>query len=152
MIKKPEKPYYLGGPMSGIPQFNFPEFDRITKLLREDGWYIRSPAELDSLEVRKDALDSDDGMVRKGAMVEETWSDFLARDVIIVNDLCSGIILIPGWEKSRGACLECYVAMSGGKPVYAYIENSRDGYVVTPIPYSVAGTYILKQLSHKEPA
>jgi len=53
--------YYLAGPMTGLPQFNFPEFDRVAASLRSDGLNIISPAELDDSETRDAALSSPDG-------------------------------------------------------------------------------------------
>ena len=43
----PDDPfYYLGGPMSNIPQFNFPRFHEVADTLRASGYNIVSPAEL----------------------------------------------------------------------------------------------------------
>lgn len=49
---------YLAGPMSNIPQFNFPAFDDAAADLRARGWDIVSPAELDRPEVRPNAADA----------------------------------------------------------------------------------------------
>lgn len=112
---------YLGGPMSGLPQFNFPAFDAAAAHLREQGWEIVSPAELDSDEVREQALASADGrsVVRENDTAQ-TWGDFLARDVKLIADDVQAIILLPGWSGSRGALLETFVGLLSGKDFYLY--------------------------------
>lgn len=104
--------WYLCGPMSGVPQFNVPLFDRVTAELRARGMDVTSPAELDSPAVRAAALESVDGKPgAQGSVANETWGDMLARDVKIIADELDGIILLPGWWRSRGARLEVFVGL-----------------------------------------
>ena len=109
------KPYYLAGPMSGLPQLNFPAFDAAAIELREMGYDIMSPAEVDDEETRAAALLSDGELTDRG-----TWGDFLSRDIKLLVDECRDIILLPGWEKSRGARLEAFAAINCGYMVYCY--------------------------------
>jgi hypothetical protein len=95
--------WYLAGPMSGYDQQNFPLFDRVAKTLREQGYDIVSPAELDSPEERAIAL--------ANARSASTWGDFLSRDVKIIADQVQGIIFLPDWSMSRGARLEATVGL-----------------------------------------
>ena len=54
--------WYLAGPMSGIPQFNFPLFMKAAQELRDvHELDIVSPAELDDEETKAAALASPDG-------------------------------------------------------------------------------------------
>ena len=109
-------PYYLAGPMTGIPQFNFPLFFAVTEKLRGLGYEIISPAELDDEEDEGAAMSSPDGAVGSGtgSTVNKTWGDFLMRDVKLIADTCKGIIFLPGWQQSRGARLEAFVAILCG--------------------------------------
>lgn len=110
---------YIAGPMTGIPQFNFPAFDAAAEDLRNNGHEIVSPAELDDPESRAAAMASPDGAPGSGSSNGETWGDFLARDVKLIADTdIDGIVTLPGWEKSRGARLETFVAHLCGKPLY----------------------------------
>lgn len=109
MSAEKSRTYYLSGPMSGIPQFNFPMFDRIARSLRAQGYRVVSPAEMDDEAVRAAAVSSADGAAHSAG--GPTWGDFLARDVRIIADQVNGIILLPGWERSRGARLEAFVAL-----------------------------------------
>jgi hypothetical protein len=53
--------WYLAGPMTGIPAFNFPAFDLAAADLRAQGIDIVSPAELDDPETRRLNMASPDG-------------------------------------------------------------------------------------------
>lgn len=117
---------YLAGPMSGIPQFNFPEFYRVTKLLRErHRLEVVSPAELDAKHgVDKEAMASPDGDASK---LSTTWGDLLARDVkMIADENIDGIVFLPGWQKSRGARLEASVGLLCGAKFYYWIDDGLE--------------------------
>lgn len=123
---------YLAGPMSGIPQFNFPMFHSAAKVLRErHGFNLISPAEQDSPSVQKAAMASVDGKYdASGKVGGETWGDMLARDVkMLADDGIQGIVLLPGWEKSKGARLESFV---GTLCKLSFFEYVPDGQMVIP--------------------
>lgn len=117
------KRYYLAGPMSGIPQFNFPAFFDAARLLRERGLDVVSPAELDDPKTRDDALASPDGKLIDGKSSGQTWGDFLARDVKLIADQVQGIIFLPGWPRSKGAKLEAIVALLCKYEFHEYIGD-----------------------------
>lgn len=81
---------YISGPMSGIPDFNFPAFHTAAAALRAKGFDVVNPA-----EVNVDA-----------AM---TWEQCLRTDIKLLCD-CDALALLPGWENSKGAHLEVHVA------------------------------------------
>jgi hypothetical protein len=116
--------FYLAGPMTGIPQFNFPAFHEAAAKLRAAGYVIQSPAEMDDPKTTAAAMASPDGKPGSGSPNGDTWGDFLARDVKIIADGVHGIILMPGWEKSRGARLELFVSMLCGHWVYRYYPEA----------------------------
>ena len=79
---------YLSGPMSGIPENNFPAFHMWAARLREDGYEVVSPAEIQEAE---------------------SWELCLRADLREMCT-CDAIALMPGWEGSKGANLELHVA------------------------------------------
>ncbi len=114
---------YLAGPMTGIPQFNFPAFDEVARQLRSLGHEVVSPSELDTSDTRAWALASKNGVPPGGVTPEgETWGDILARDVKLVADSdIDAVVVLKGWERSRGALLETFVAGSLlGLPVLSW--------------------------------
>jgi hypothetical protein len=89
---------YLSGPMTGIPEHNFPAFNRATAELRALGIDVVNP-----VEVNPDATKS--------------WSQCLREDIKALCD-CQGIVLMPGWAQSNGAQLELHVAHRLGMNVH----------------------------------
>lgn len=113
--------WYLAGPMSGKPGFNYPEFDRIAAILRRQAYPIVSPAEFEHESHRKRIAEANGD--EDHDEIGTPWADCLARDVAVVsNPRCVGIILIDGWHESRGALLETQVASSLGKPLFEFSE------------------------------
>jgi len=118
---------YVAGPMTGYPQFNFPLFAKVTKILRDQGQEVISPAEQDPPEVQAAAIKSTDGHLHDGQIAGHTWGDCLARDVKIIADHeVDAICLLPGWEASRGACLEAFVGLLCGLEFFEYDDESSE--------------------------
>ena len=86
---------YLSGPMSNYEAQNHPAFDQNTKFLRDLGWTVISPAE----------MDRELGINLTGDLDEEQYLNTLRHDYRALTK-CDSIAFMPGWETSRGARLE----------------------------------------------
>lgn len=91
------KTIYISGPMTGLPDLNFPAFHAAAKRWRDLGHEVRNPAE----------INPDSSM---------SWEMCLRADVRALCD-CDTIVLLPGWEKSKGAHLELHIAHRLGMDV-----------------------------------
>lgn len=105
---------YLSGPMTGYAKFNFPMFEEATRYLRNQGWEIVSPAEMD-IEA---GLDPDSSL----PFTVKQYRDALARDLRAVMD-CDSLILLMGWERSSGAQAELALAKQLGHEIFLYTPN-----------------------------
>lgn len=126
---------YTAGPMTGRPQFNYPAFIAMAASLRAAGYEVVSPAELDDPDDKAAALASPDGhMLNYTGQTRKTWGDFLARDVkLLADDGIEGIVVLPGWESSRGARLETFVGRAMcNLPVYTWDATYQE---LRPVRY-----------------
>lgn len=89
--------WYVAGPMTGIPELNFPAFHAKAAELRALGFHVENPAEINADPKAK-------------------WEDCMRADIARLVT-CDAIVLLPGWEKSRGALLEHYLAETLGLTV-----------------------------------
>lgn len=107
------KTYYLAGPMRGYPRFNFDAFDAFDAAaedLRKRGFDILSPADLD----REVDFDPDKDIPDQAFMTAAARRDI---EAVFASD---GVVLLPGWEPSIGACMEKLLAHMLGKEVLTY--------------------------------
>jgi len=88
----PRLKVYIAGPMQGYPEHNYPAFFEAEELLTELGYEVFNPAKLHNPDDPK-----------------ATWEFCLKDDLKLVVD-CNMVVLLPGWQLSRGAQLEKYVA------------------------------------------
>ena len=86
---------YISGPISGLPDGNRPAFAEMAATLRSKGWEVVNPHELFAAEV------------------EESWEGYMRKDLAALLT-CTHIVLLPGWEQSRGARLEQLIADAVG--------------------------------------
>lgn len=105
---------YVAGPMQGIPEFNFPLFNAVTKVLRAAGHTVFNPAEKD-IE-RLDGVDLSKGNAT-GNIAEANKLGFslrhaLAEDTQFIALKADSILMLPGWEKSNGAQAEHRLAVA----------------------------------------
>lgn len=110
-VVAPER-YYLAGPMTGYEEYNAPAFREAAADLRARDYDIISPVEMDE----EDGVDLSDP-----ELGEDVYVNALERDIArITTSQVKGVIVLPGWEKSRGAALEVHVARELGKEILAY--------------------------------
>jgi hypothetical protein len=101
---------YICGPMSGIDDLNHPAFFEAESRLKERGYTTINPARMDE-ELGLDP--------HQGVMEPEFLKDAARRDLEAVI-ASGGIVLLPEWEKSKGAKAELAVAQWLGKKIYLY--------------------------------
>jgi hypothetical protein len=82
---------YIAGPMTGLPDLNFPAFNAEAERLRAAGHEVINPAEINA------------GRELEG------WHACMRRDIAALMT-CDVVQLLPGWQNSVGARIECDTA------------------------------------------
>jgi len=114
---------YLAGPMRGYPAFNFPAFHAAAASLREDGHEIFSPADNDIDKQGGKDFSSDYKTGDEDALAAATaWTirKALADDTAWICAHAEGIVMLPGWEASKGATAERALTIALNLPVFLY--------------------------------
>lgn len=138
-----EASYYLAGPMTGLPESNYPEFALAKLLLGEEKIQVKSPHEIDFMQHKfvrayqglcgRVLGKIQDLPVRVCKAVESDpihntepgslpYATYLKSGYKLLLE-CDGIILLHGWTKSRGVKHELYIARSLGYPVFVMGEG-----------------------------
>jgi hypothetical protein len=101
---------YICGAMRGIPQLNHPAFFEAEDTLKKKGHNVINPARMDQ-ELGLDPHNSQ--------MDSKFIEDCARRDIDAVFE-CDELVLLPNWEKSKGAKAEIAVAQWLSKPIRLY--------------------------------
>ena len=80
---------YIAGPMTGYPELNYPLFHSTAARLRAMGFEVISPAELNPITA--------------------PYREAMVNDILALVT-CDHIVMLDGWEKSKGASLERHIA------------------------------------------
>jgi hypothetical protein len=90
---------YVAGPMSGLPEHNFPAFHDAAARLRAAGYEVLNPAEQE--------FNGD---------LTKPWDFYLRRDIPLLCQ-CDAVALLDGFERSKGALLELHIASKLGMEI-----------------------------------
>lgn len=90
---------YIAGPMSGLPDFNYPAFFKAAERLRAAGYAVENPAE-----------NKPEG--------DASWLAFMRMSLVQISRV-DGLALLPGWQDSRGASLEVNIAEALGLTLWS---------------------------------
>jgi len=85
---------YLAGPMTGLPDLNFPAFNAEAARLRSLGHVVINPAEINP-------------------DVSSSWNTCMRADIAHLVT-CDTVAMLDGWTSSRGARLEHHIALELG--------------------------------------
>lgn len=105
---------YIAGPMRGKPYFNFPAFNKKAAELRAMGHTVFNPAERDN-EVHGTDISAGNVNGSEVLAAEEhgfNLRDALGDDLAWICSSADAIVLLPGWEKSKGARAEYATAVA----------------------------------------
>jgi nucleoside 2-deoxyribosyltransferase len=91
------KKVYISGPITGLPALNKPAFDAAADTLRAQGLQAVNPHD-------------------NGVPPAEAWDKHMRADIKLLMD-CDAVVLLQGWENSRGARIEMRLADSLGMPI-----------------------------------
>lgn len=92
---------YLAGPMTGLPDFNYPAFHAAAARLRALGHEVLNPAE-------------------NPVPPCGTWAGYM-RMALAQLVQCEAIALLPGWTESKGALIERWLAQVLGMEVMSAV-------------------------------
>lgn len=110
---------YLSGPMTGIPQFNYPLFFAAEEYLRnEHKLAVFNPARWAEFKFRVDWR-NDDGRNF------ELRAAMMHYSTVIIQD-CDAIVMLHGWANSRGARAEYHTFLGVHGPEMVHFLN-HDG-------------------------
>lgn len=96
------KRIYISGPMTGLPDNNYPAFHAAAKKLRAMGYDVVNPAE-------------------NGLPKDTTWQAHMRADIMAMMT-CNEVVCLPEWSDSRGAIIEVQLAISVGIKVSMSVE------------------------------
>lgn len=102
------KRIYIAGPMSGLPDLNFPAFHREAARLRTDGFDVVNPAEINGGAAELVAMSD-----MNEQQMADHWRACMRNDIAHLVT-CDAIVMLPGWERSRVATLEHHIAKALG--------------------------------------
>lgn len=103
---------YLSGPMRGYEDFNFPAFDSAAAFLRAHGHEVFNPAEKD----REHDPTGKSWKSKTGDITQAEQTGMFDRrkairaDLDYIIDHADAIALLPGWNESKGANAELWLA------------------------------------------
>lgn len=104
---------YIAGPMSGLPEFNYPAFRAAEEELRAAGYDVLNPVDVDVTGTTED---------------ERTWEWYMRRTLAMML-AADHIATLPGWRDSRGARVEVETAERigiGEAPVSLWLINPTE--------------------------
>jgi len=110
--------------MSGIAEYNRPLFSEVAGWLRNRGHEVFNPGE------------------NKDGGVKQPRSFYMRIDIPALM-ASNAIVLLPGWQESRGANLEVWIALDTDLPIYSYEDSTGgrslqqlEGLDVEPLPFA----------------
>jgi len=104
---------YIAGPMTGLPEMNYPAFFDAEDKLCQKGLLVNNPA---AIRKHPDDLHGD-----------QIWQYYIRLAIPMVL-ASTEIAFLPGWLDSRGARLEAFIGMSLSMRTWDY----RDGELYDP--------------------
>lgn len=138
----PHRRIYISGPMRGYDGSNFPAFFEAEEALRKvhaADAEIMNPARSDveafdlheMMDLDPTGLEAGRALTGDFALSTTELQEALTRDLVFICNGCDLLVLLPGWEKSKGALAEKATAEALGIEIREFQGAHDGGYVWT---------------------
>lgn len=97
---------FISGPMRGYEKYNFPKFDKVEEKLRANGVECVNPGHISRKFKEKD-VNSDVSVYNE-----------MVRQQLEAEKTCNAILLLDGWERSKGVVEELRTALDLGMTIF----------------------------------
>ena len=91
---------YIAGPMTGMPEFNYPAFREAAQRLRNTGATVVNPVEIGEKYGTAEEINADPSKL----------ADLILEELDALGK-CDAIYLLPGWQRSVGTKRELQLAL-----------------------------------------
>lgn len=112
------KRIYIAGPMTGLPEYNYPAFHARAAALRAEGHHVENPAENPEPPCK-------------------SWQGYM-RMALRQLATCDAVEMLPNWEHSKGACIEYGLAVDLGLEVLGAKQADLLGSFTVELPWPPA--------------
>lgn len=110
------KRLYIAGPMTGLPEFNYPAFMEAEKRLNDMGYKVENPARIDDMFLAQCRWNHDKGCYNGQpacgecrSCKERDWVWYMRKATVMLVQ-SDGVALLDRWWESRGAWIEADLA------------------------------------------
>lgn len=131
---------YISGPMTSYQHHNFPLFFRVDEKLKQFDYDPLNPA--------RNTGDTWESAYQYALDNPQTWEAYIRKDTeaVLKSD---GMVLLPGWERSKGACLEVVVSICIGNVIYTWHDIDDPGSIkLDPVDRADVYQTALRHLSN----
>lgn len=104
---------YIAGPMTGLPELNFPKFRAVAEFFRSAGWEVLNPVEIGQKHFPEGGVHA---------------NEYLIKDILELVT-CDTICLLPGWTASIGARCEAAIAVTLG---LTFVDENGESFFSPP--------------------
>ena len=111
------KKVYLSGPMTGKINLNFEEFDKYEKKFKNLNFEVVNTHNLFTKEETDEIYRK---FENKEITFEELHGYFMRKDIKEMMD-CDFVAVLDGWEQSKGANIEVYIARNISMPIVSAV-------------------------------
>lgn len=101
--------YYVSGPMTGLPEYNYPTFEYATTRLRKLGLQVLSPHEIPPPSEK---------------LQENLLWEYYMRKCQKQMEVCQALVQLPGWPQSRGALQELQWAIDHRYKAFYFMRKN----------------------------
>jgi len=105
-LSKKDLKIFLSGPMTGLPNYNFDRFNEVEKKLKDAGFDVVNPVVIC------------ERFGQENVVKDKRLFDAMVARQQVEERKCNAVLLLDGWQSSKGVRLELDTALKNGFKIF----------------------------------